>query len=200
MKLSKKTILVLIPVLIAIIIAGYFGFVQYSKNVKLNVTQKAETAKQDISSAFKGEKDGKKISGEEKINIFKSSVTDLEKYILINPNDKDALLQIAAVYYNLGNYDKSISYYQKLIALEPDVAINYTNMAHAYLAAGKNDLAKENYQKSIDMGLNNSVNYVGLSMILKEEGNIEEAKKVLEKGLEFNKNDSMIESFLEGIK
>lgn len=200
MKLSKKTILVIIPVLIAIVVAGYFGFDQYSKNVKLNMTQKAETAKQDIGSAFKGEKDGKKLSGEEKVNIFKSSAADLEKYVLINPNDKDALFQIAAVYYNLGDYDKSISYYQKLIALEPNQAINYTNIAHAYLAAKNGELAKQNYQKSIDMGLNSSINYVGLFMVLKEEGNIEEAKKVLEKGLEFNNDDSMIKSFLEGIK
>lgn len=73
----------------------------------------------------------------------------LKKKVIENPQDTDALFNLANAYQEAKNWNGAILSWQKMSGLLPDWAPAYYSQGYAYQQAGNNELAKMAYEKFI---------------------------------------------------
>jgi serine/threonine protein kinase/predicted Zn-dependent protease len=82
---------------------------------------------------------------------FKAAAADLEHIVAIDPTDKSTFNLLAYVYYDMGDFDRSIRAINQYIALAPDEANPYDTRGDLYAYAGKLDEAIASFQKAIQI-------------------------------------------------
>ena len=104
-----------------------------------------------------------------------------------NPNDFDAQMKAAELYYQIQRYDGAIDYLKKATDLRPDDYAAVVQLGNAYFEAGKYDEAEKTYTKALGKK-SDDVNVrtdLGLTYVFRDDPNydkaIDEFKKVLEK-------------------
>ena len=86
-----------------------------------------------------------------------AQIVALKKKVEANPNDTDALYQLATEYQNVKNWNGAIVTWKKMSALLPDWAPSYYSQGYAYQQAGNNDMAMYAYEQYIQTVLKQPV-------------------------------------------
>ena len=81
---------------------------------------------------------------------------DLERYLKINPVDKDAISLAGRVEVASGDNLKALSYFSKNLELHPDDPACYTDRANAYFLSKTWDWAIKDYTMALDLNPGNS--------------------------------------------
>ncbi len=74
-------------------------------------------------------------------------VQELRAYVEANPNDREALRQLANMNYDIGNWQRAGELYERLLKLEPDDVDTMTDLGAAYRHQGRTDVALELFRK-----------------------------------------------------
>ncbi len=121
-------------------------------------------------------------------------IEGLKKKVAANPQDTDALYQLANAYQEAKNWDGAIITWQKMSNLLPDWAPAYYSLGYAYQQAQNNEMAKVSYEKFIsavkpaDVAASKetlSYAYFAIAYLVKTS-DIEKAKQYAAKSLELN--------------
>lgn len=84
------------------------------------------------------------------------------------------------VYYQAGEWDKSVTELTKAVALHPEEASGYSELGRAYKALGKIDEAIVAYEKAMEVDPSYARPHTLLGFLYLEEGLYEDARKKLE--------------------
>lgn len=79
---------------------------------------------------------------------YKDAIDAFQEALKMNPNNIDALLNLANCHGMLGNYQKSIEYNDKIISLNPNEERAYRNNSINYEKIGKMELSKQFLDKA----------------------------------------------------
>ncbi len=124
---------------------------------------------------------------------YKTSITNLEKTIKLNPNYFEAYYNFAHILTNhFQEYKKAKQYYEKAIKIDQNNAGAYNNLA-VLLSDNfqEYEKAKQYYEKAIKINPDNSNSYYNLANILTNHfQEHEKAKQYYEKAIEINPNDA----------
>jgi len=93
----------------------------------------------------------KKDERDEKLEITKDILKELEKHLVTNPNDAKAHNNLAIAYSELGRYDDAIDEFREALLIEPEIADYYFNLALNYHKKGNFDLAILEYKEAITL-------------------------------------------------
>lgn len=135
----------------------------------------------------------------ENLATAKKAMDGFNEVLAKNPNDLDALRQIASIQRNIKHFDEAKATYQKIISLAPnDAEANYTIGVIDWTQAYKNAvtaLAEQNLQ---DDGSGNVKMNKATCAKLKQENTplIDEAMKYLNRAVEINPNYDDAMSYL----
>ncbi len=121
-------------------------------------------------------------------------IESLKKKIAANPQDTDALFNLATAYQNVENWNGAILSWQKMINLLPDWAPAYYSQGYAYQRAENNEMAKAAYEKYIskvtpaELDANKeSLSYAYFAIAyLEKDSNLNKAKEYVAKSVQLN--------------
>lgn len=136
----------------------------------------------------------KKLSANEIFKIaFESNdslaQTKLYQEVLeLDPNNRNALNNIAVALSRQNRFTEAINYLNKSIAIFPDYALAYANRANAFNQLSKLELASKDVEKAIELNPNLEWAYSIKGNILTKQGEFEEAEKQLQKAIDINPN------------
>ena len=116
-------------------------------------------------------------------NDYAQQLPGLEQAVEQNPNDLDALAQLAIGYYQTQDYAKAEETYKKMLAIK-DTAEVHNNLANVYRDWNKPELAIEQYEKALDIDPSLGVAYGNLAALYMMTGKIDDAIRVAEDGIE----------------
>lgn len=108
------------------------------------------------------------------------SIDLLAKALALNPNFAEAYFKIGCLYYEIGQYIKSINYYKQLIRINPNHPIVHFNIGIAYQHEGDNINAISSFTDSLTINPNISIAFFHL-------GNLYVANGEENKGIDFYK-------------
>ncbi len=91
---------------------------------------------------------------------------------------------LAAVYVELGEYQKAAEKAEELLRLDPEDDLTYSNLGKIYVMLGDNQKARRNFQKAIDLKPDNPEYYENLGIMLLNLGKYDEAVNVFTKLLQ----------------
>ncbi|MDR2204833.1 MAG: hypothetical protein LBE36_01550 [Flavobacteriaceae bacterium] len=122
------------------------------------------------------------------------AITNLNKKVIENPKDTDALFQLAIEYQNVENWNGAVLTWKKMENLLPDWAPAYYSEGYALQRAGNNEMAKTAYEKFISVvkpeevaANKDTLAYAYFAVAyLEKDTNIEKAKLYVAKSLELN--------------
>jgi len=198
--MSKKqiTIITMVIIVILLLVAGVFLYLNYSKKpVSIIPVTKEDVVKNYLGGATTGKDDkGTVLSPDQRQELYNKSVELLALYIQNNPNDVDALTKLAGAYYNVGNLDKAAETFQKIVVLDPNNALVHNNLANVLRDSGKYSEAEGDYKRSIEISPNLSAPYFNLAVMYGLENKKDEAIKILEEGLIKNPGDETLKQLL----
>jgi protein O-GlcNAc transferase len=100
-----------------------------------------------------------------------------------DPDDLDALAQLAIAYYQTQAYAEAESTYERMIAIE-DRAEFHNNLANVYRDWQKSDQAVEQYQEAMDLDPTSALAYGNLAAMYWIDGQADKAKEIAKKGIE----------------
>jgi tetratricopeptide (TPR) repeat protein len=71
-----------------------------------------------------------------------------QKALLIDPNQVEALHNLALALVSMGRYDEAIGHYRKALALRPELALIHHNLGVALFLKGDRDQAKKEFAQA----------------------------------------------------
>lgn len=77
-----------------------------------------------------------------------SALNHYQKYLELEPNDKDALYNLGTIFLRIGNPQEATKYFLRFVALKADYE-NFYNLGVAYLQQGKNTEAITYFEESL---------------------------------------------------
>ncbi len=134
----KKEIM-LIVALIALVV-GFLGGIFYSA-LQSGPTRGVQTASAPPQSTQQQQPG---LSNEQARNILR-----LEQEVAVNPSNIDAWTQLGNVYFDTGNFAKSINAYEKSLALSPNNANVLTDLGVMYRRNGQPEKAVGAFDRAI---------------------------------------------------
>jgi tetratricopeptide (TPR) repeat protein len=97
------------------------------------------------------------------------AITELQKYIDLNPKDAQAYGMLAEVYQNMGDKQKALDTYNKVLAVDPDNPFIHLSLADYYRSNGDKDksiaelkLAFRNKELDVDTKISILASYLSL--------------------------------------
>lgn len=96
------------------------------------------------------------------------------------------LSQMAQIYYQYGQYEKSIEYYKRASGLAPDNAKIYYNLGAVYYNLKDIHQAKEYFKKAMNLGTTDPEVFEKLSYVFEELNEQELAIKTIERSIQYN--------------
>ena len=106
-------------------------------------------------------------------------------------NEMDKIFNIAANYYNNGNYTEAEKSLKQVIALKPDKIDAYYLLGNTYLKAGKNDLAEQNFLKAYELAPTDQRSVVALIGLYDTTNQPAKRLALMEKLAEANQDEEM---------
>lgn len=138
------------------------GLAKDEKDVSAKATamaqaqQKIAIAKAAKDETFKWDEELAKIKGGGGASQAKAdsgpsnpTIENLKTKVAANPQDTDAIYNLAIAYQDAKNWDGAILTWQKMNNVLPDWAPGYYSLGYAYQQAGNNELANLAYEKFI---------------------------------------------------
>jgi tetratricopeptide (TPR) repeat protein len=118
------------------------------------------------------------------LNDYPDAVHWLERSVVEDPRDAEAVYHLGRAYYVQNSFDKAIAAFDKALRLNPLYAKAQNNLGLALAAAGKVDAAESAYRRAIDTeakaGNSTQEPYVNLAELLIREQRTPEAAQLLE--------------------
>lgn len=100
---------------------------------------------------------------------LKNRIAGLEKMVSTQPNNVDAVLQLANDYFDLGDYEKAVETYQKAISLDPNNADAMTDMGVAYRRLKKPDESVAAFRQAVSVKPDHSLALFNMGIVLKDD-------------------------------
>jgi len=117
---------------------------------------------------------------------FAKSIKLYENVLRIDPEQKDAIGNIALAYRELGNYKKALKLFNGLIRKYPEQAhLNYINVAELYLKTDDKVMAAEYYKKAAEVSPEPDYACFRAAQFLIDLELYEEALVLINKGVNF---------------
>lgn len=114
---------------------------------------------------------------------YSEKLPALEQAAKEDPEDLDALAELAVAYYQTQSFAKAEETYKKMIGID-DRAEFHNNLANVYRDWAKTDQAVTEYQAAIGLDPETALWYGNLAAMYMMNGDIEKAKEVAEEGIE----------------
>ncbi|RMD50044.1 MAG: tetratricopeptide repeat protein [Ignavibacteria bacterium] len=105
------------------------------------------------------------------------NIRNLEAQVKANPNDLNALLQLAHLLNDSGFYQKAIDRYKEYLAKNPDVPDVLIDMGVCYYNLGNYEEALKAMQKGVKINPRHQIGLFNIGIVNSAKGNIAEAKK-----------------------
>jgi len=173
-KLSTRTLLVIIGVIICFVVitlfaSGVFDSPKISSMNQVPVTNQSSGV--DLSKMQDIKDLEEKVAANPKdyqmllqlahmkndAGLYDQAITDYKKYLVTNSSDADARVDMGVCYFNLKNYDEAIAEMKEALTYKPDHQIASMNLGVVYMSSGKMDEAKKWFRKAIDLGPDNEI-------------------------------------------
>jgi Tfp pilus assembly protein PilF len=137
------------------------------------------------------------IQGDKSKEEYLAELPGLEAKAKATPEDRTALLDLAAAYYMVDRIQDAAAVYEQMLKLgeDPTLRNNYGNMLRDM---GKTEEALAAYRKALEADPTLVVAYVNLAALLVREGKKDEAMSVLDGGIA--KVEGEDKTRLEGVK
>ncbi len=82
-------------------------------------------------------------------------VQRLRAYVEANPQDKEALLNLANMNYDIQNWSRAVELYQRYLSLDPGNAVVMVDLGASLRGVGQVDQALETLEKARELAPNN---------------------------------------------
>jgi Flp pilus assembly protein TadD len=125
---------------------------------------------------------------------FGQAVTMFEELLAREPEHVSAMVNLGAVYYNLGDLDQAIAQYERALELEPDDAGIHSNLAAAHFQNGTLDQALSEYQQAVELDPTLAEAHFGLGVTYSEMGIDDKAIEAFERFQALDKGTDPIAS------
>ncbi|MFN8575767.1 MAG: tetratricopeptide repeat protein [Candidatus Sericytochromatia bacterium] len=109
--------------------------------------------------------------------FLKKMVEGYKSDLAKNPKDTKALLGLANMYYDSGQYPKAIDYYEKAVAIEPKNSSARADLGTCYFYSNMNDKAIKHFKIAIESDPANLNARYNLGIVYKNDGKVEQARK-----------------------
>jgi len=125
---------------------------------------------------------GRSVVGGKSTEEYESSIPELKNRTASEPNNLDALQELAIAYYQTKKFAEAAATYEAMLAVrdDPMTRNNYANVLRDW---GKTAEAKAEYGKAIAASPSLVVAYINLASVWVGEGDVGEAVKVLDRGI-----------------
>jgi cytochrome c-type biogenesis protein CcmH/NrfG len=134
--------------------------------------------------------------------FLKKMVEGYKSDLAKNPKDTKALLGLANMYYDSGQYPKAIDYYEKAITVEPKNSNAQADLGTCYFYSNIKDKAITHLKIAIDLDPTNLNARYNLGIVYKNDGKIDQARKEWELMKSYLKTDEekkKLDSILENL-
>lgn len=135
--------------------------------------------------------------------MVKKMVQEFKDAIAKNPKDTKALLGLANMYYDSGQYEKGITYYEQAVAIDEKNSNALSDLGTCYFYLKNNEKAIKNFTLAIKVDDKNLNARYNLGLVYKAEGKKEEAKKEWEemmKLLTTEEEKKKLQAIIDGLK
>jgi len=149
--------------LIILLAAGVFD--KPSSNVTTNVSQNQE------------QNSGVDLSAINRIN-------ELEESLKANPNNNEALLELAHLRNDSGMFEKAIENYQEYLNRAPNDAEARIDMGVCYYSLNRYDEAIDAMTKALEYSPNHQIGHLNLGIVNLAAGNVEKSREWLQKAVD----------------
>lgn len=109
--------------------------------------------------------------------FLKKMVEGYKSDLAKNPKDTKALLGLANMYYDSGQYPKAIDYYEKAVAIEPKNSNARADLGTCYFYSNMNDKAIKHFKVAIESDPTNLNARYNLGIVYKNDGKVDQARK-----------------------
>lgn len=96
-------------------------------------------------------------------------IAGLEKMVESNPNNVQALIQLANDYHDMGNHSKAVDYYSRAIAMDPTNPDVITDMGTSYRKLGRSEEAVKAYRRALEVDPNHALAMFNLGIVLRDD-------------------------------
>ena len=110
------------------------------------------------------------------------------KYLKLNPDDTQAMLNLAKKYYDIGEHGKSEEVLTELIEMEPDNVEAYFYLGRCCLSMKKSREAIDAYKKVVELDPENKKGYADLASAYNEIGQPDVAERYVKRALNLDPN------------
>ena len=115
-----------------------------------------------------------------------NQITELEKTVRNNPNDKETLLQLAHLLNDSGFKDKAVERYHDYLKLDPKNADVWVDMGVCYYDTKHNDEAISAMEKALQIQPRHQIANLNLGIVNMSSGNKDKAESYWKKSIEIN--------------
>lgn len=115
-----------------------------------------------------------------------TDIANLEARIKSNPNESDALLQLANKLHDAKFYPRAIETYKQFLALKPDDADARVDLAICYFETGEAPRAVQEIESVVKKHPKHQMALFNLGVIQLSSGNVDESKKWLKKAVDID--------------
>jgi tetratricopeptide (TPR) repeat protein len=126
------------------------------------------------------------------LNDYPDAIKWLERSVMENPKDAEAVYYLGRAYYSQNWFEKAIAAFQQALALNPLFERAQNNLGLALAAQNKLDLAESAYRRAIEMGETGGKRseqpYINLGELLIDHNRVPEALKLLDTAKEIDPN------------
>ena len=112
-------------------------------------------------------------------NQLDKGITALELYRQTYPRDSIPYNNLAAIYNQLGEFDRALENARQAVDLEPDLASGYENLGQAYVGLNRLDEARATFNAGLQRKLGGPSFYLGLASLDWSQGKETEMEKDL---------------------
>jgi tetratricopeptide (TPR) repeat protein len=86
--------------------------------------------------------------------LFEKAISNYKKYLVKNPENADARVDMGICFYNLGDYPAAISEMENALKYQPKHQIAHLNLGIVNLTARNIDASKEWFRKTVKLDPN----------------------------------------------
>lgn len=170
---QKKLLLILAGIVVVVFI------ILYSSGI-LNSTEPDQVTQNQVSN----QSSGVDLNNVQRINELEEKVKD-------NPEDTDALLELAHLRNDSGMYDKAIVDYQKYLEKVPKDPDARIDMGVCYYNLKNYDEAIKQMELAVKYSPRHQIGYLNLGIVNLAAGNIEKSREWLQKAVQLDPNTEM---------
>lgn len=141
------------------------------------------------------------VVGGKEAGEYEQALPELEKAAAADPQNVEALQELAIAQYNLNKYDEAAATYEKMLAIKDD-AFTRNNYANVLRDSGKTEEAKAAYRQAIATDGALVTPYINLASLLISDGDIDAAKTLIEQGIAATQGDDQtrLQKFLSDLE